>query len=138
MFLGGPQFAQIVFLTLVITVLQFYTFALFLYVLLGWVAPGTYSPAAAMLSSLCEPLLADAFRSCDQSQDAGIRGRKAKRFDESGEFLGRTATDLGQQKGYSFLLILLWARCFCRLVHVHHHYKQHLVQQTKIGMHSGL
>lgn len=52
-----PQFLQVVVLNLVITVLQFYTFALFLYVLLSWVAPGTYSPAAAMLSSLCEPLL---------------------------------------------------------------------------------
>lgn len=52
-----PQFLQVVVLNLVITVLQFYTFALFLYVLLSWVAPGTYSPAAAMLSSLCDPLL---------------------------------------------------------------------------------
>ncbi len=52
-----PQFLQIAILNLVITVLQFYTFALFLYVLLSWVAPGTYSPAAAILSSLCEPLL---------------------------------------------------------------------------------
>ncbi|HVF17789.1 MAG TPA: YggT family protein, partial [Steroidobacteraceae bacterium] len=39
------------------TTLQFYTFALFLYVLLSWVAPGTYSPAATLLNSLCEPLL---------------------------------------------------------------------------------
>jgi YggT family protein len=52
-----PQFLQVVVLNLVITILQFYTFALFLYVLLSWVAPGTYSPAAAMLTSLCEPLL---------------------------------------------------------------------------------
>jgi YggT family protein len=51
------QFAQVAVINLVITILQFYTFALFLYVLLSWVAPGTYSPAAAMLSSLCEPLL---------------------------------------------------------------------------------
>lgn len=53
----GPQFAQVVFLNLVTTVLQFYTFALFLYVLLSWVAPGTYSPAAALLQTLCDPLL---------------------------------------------------------------------------------
>lgn len=52
-----PQFLQVVVINLVITILQFYTFALFLYVLLSWVAPGTYSPAAAMLTSLCEPLL---------------------------------------------------------------------------------
>src|SRR5262249_47937145 len=32
--------------------------ALLLYVLLSWVAPGTYSPASALVSSLCEPLLA--------------------------------------------------------------------------------
>jgi YggT family protein len=51
------QFLQVVIINLVITVLQFYTFALLLYVLLSWVAPGTYSPAAALLSSLCEPLL---------------------------------------------------------------------------------
>ncbi len=37
---------------------MFYTFALVLYVLLSWVAPGTYSPASALVSSLCEPLLA--------------------------------------------------------------------------------
>jgi YggT family protein len=52
-----PQFVQVVLMSLLVTVLQFYTFALFLYVLLSWVAPGTYSPAASMLSSLCEPLL---------------------------------------------------------------------------------
>lgn len=52
-----PQFLQVVVINLIITILQFYTFALFLYVLLSWVAPGTYSPAAALLSSLCEPLL---------------------------------------------------------------------------------
>jgi YggT family protein len=51
------QFVRIALLNLVITVLQFYTFALFLYVLLSWVAPGTYSPASAILTSLCEPLL---------------------------------------------------------------------------------
>jgi YggT family protein len=51
------QFVHVAALSLVVTVLQFYTFALFLYVLLSWVAPGIYSPAAALLSSLCEPLL---------------------------------------------------------------------------------
>jgi YggT family protein len=51
------QFLQIVFISLIITTLQFYTFALFLYVLLSWVAPGTYSPAASLLNGLCEPLL---------------------------------------------------------------------------------
>lgn len=51
------QFMYIVAVSLVATVLQFYTFALLLYILLSWIAPGTYSPAAALLSSLCEPLL---------------------------------------------------------------------------------
>src|SRR5512138_3583010 len=43
--------------TLVLTILQFYTFAILLYVLLSWIAPGTYSPAAMILYSLCEPIL---------------------------------------------------------------------------------
>jgi YggT family protein len=53
----ASQFLYAVLINLVITVLQFYTFALFLFVLLSWIAPGTYSPAGALLSSLCEPLL---------------------------------------------------------------------------------
>ena len=50
-------FLKIVLLQLVITTFQFYIFALLIYVLLSWVAPNTYSPAANLLSSLCEPLL---------------------------------------------------------------------------------
>jgi YggT family protein len=53
----GQQFAQVVFLNLITTILQFYTFVLILYVVLSWVAPGTYSPAGALVNSLCEPLL---------------------------------------------------------------------------------
>jgi YggT family protein len=56
--LTPPQFFLVVFGSLLGTVLMFYTFALVLYVLLSWVAPGTYSPASALVSSLCEPLLA--------------------------------------------------------------------------------
>lgn len=56
-FMAPMQFAHGVIYSLIATVLQFYTFALLLYVLLSWVAPSTYSPAAALLSSLCEPLL---------------------------------------------------------------------------------
>ena len=37
--------------------LQFYWFAIFIYVLLSWVAPAAYSPATDLLSSLCEPPL---------------------------------------------------------------------------------
>lgn len=56
--LTPPQFFLVAFGTLLGTILLFYTFALLLYVLLSWVAPGTYSPASALVSSLCEPLLA--------------------------------------------------------------------------------
>jgi YggT family protein len=42
---------------LVHNVLTFYLVALFIYVILSWVAPGTYSPASALLSRICEPLL---------------------------------------------------------------------------------
>ena len=38
-------------------VLWTYFFAIFLYAILGLIAPGTYSPAQALLSSLCEPVL---------------------------------------------------------------------------------
>ena len=41
----------------VIATLQLYTVAIIVYALLSLVAPGTYSPAAGFLSSLCEPLL---------------------------------------------------------------------------------
>jgi YggT family protein len=51
------QFIYVVLLTLITTILRFYIFALLLYVILSWIAPGTYSPAAALLDTLCEPLL---------------------------------------------------------------------------------
>ena len=51
------QFFYVVVLMLVTTVLRFYIFALILYAVLSWIAPGTYSPAAALLDTLCEPLL---------------------------------------------------------------------------------
>jgi YggT family protein len=53
----GPQFLQIVFVSLVLTLIQFYSFAVFLYALLTLIAPGTHSPAVSMLASLCEPVL---------------------------------------------------------------------------------
>ena len=43
--------------TLLDTLLQFYFFALLIYALLSWVAPGTYSPASNILQSLCTPVL---------------------------------------------------------------------------------
>lgn len=51
------QFIYVVVMALITTVLRFYIFALLLYVILSWIAPGTYSPAAALLDTLCEPLL---------------------------------------------------------------------------------
>jgi YggT family protein len=51
------QFIYVVLMALITTILRFYIFALLLYVILSWIAPGTYSPAAALLDSLCEPLL---------------------------------------------------------------------------------
>ena len=51
------QFFYIALRSLLSTILQFYTFALVLYILLSWVAPGTYSPASSLLANLCEPLL---------------------------------------------------------------------------------
>ncbi|MGC3983050.1 MAG: YggT family protein [Steroidobacteraceae bacterium] len=37
--------------------LQFYFFAILIYALLSWVAPGNYSPATSILNSLCEPVI---------------------------------------------------------------------------------
>lgn len=37
--------------------LQFYFVAILVYALLSWIAPGTYSPAANLLESLCRPVL---------------------------------------------------------------------------------
>jgi YggT family protein len=39
------------------TLLRTYLFAIFLYALLGLIAPGGYSPVQSLLSSLCEPVL---------------------------------------------------------------------------------
>lgn len=39
------------------TVINFYTFAIIVFALLSFVAPGTYSPAVGLLNSLCDPLL---------------------------------------------------------------------------------
>lgn len=38
-------------------IIKFYLVALFIYALLSWVAPGTYSPASALLGSICEPII---------------------------------------------------------------------------------
>jgi YggT family protein len=50
--------ARVALVELLRNVLQFYLVAIIIYVILSWVAPGTYSPAGALLASICEPLLA--------------------------------------------------------------------------------
>ena len=42
---------------LITALLQFYLFALLIFVLLSWVAPNTYSPAGNIIASLCAPVL---------------------------------------------------------------------------------
>jgi len=42
---------------LVVATIQLYTVAIVVYALLSFIAPGTYSPAVGLLSSLCNPLL---------------------------------------------------------------------------------
>lgn len=42
---------------LAVTCLQFYFFAILVYALLSWIAPSAYSPAANLLTSLCEPVI---------------------------------------------------------------------------------
>jgi YggT family protein len=44
--------------SLVLATLLLYTVLIFIYALLSFIAPGTRSPATALLASLCEPLLA--------------------------------------------------------------------------------
>lgn len=50
--------ALVSLLQLVVTTIWFYIVIIFIYALLSFIAPGTYSPAVAILSALCEPLLA--------------------------------------------------------------------------------
>jgi YggT family protein len=45
------QFLFVAALSLLSTIFQFYVFALILYILLSWVAPGTYSPASSLLAN---------------------------------------------------------------------------------------
>jgi YggT family protein len=42
---------------LIVATIQLYTVAIVVYALLSFIAPGTYSPAVGLLSSLCNPLL---------------------------------------------------------------------------------
>jgi len=44
-------------LDLVILTCRLFTFAIFIHIILSWVAPGTYNPATAFMSMLVEPIL---------------------------------------------------------------------------------
>ena len=56
--LPGPLlWLQLAVLEILRTTLWTYFFAILLYALLSMIAPGTYSPAQALLVSLCEPVL---------------------------------------------------------------------------------
>ncbi len=37
--------------------LKLFTFAIFIYIILSWIAPGTYNPATAFISMLAQPVL---------------------------------------------------------------------------------
>ena len=43
---------------LVLLSLRLFTFAIFIYIILSWIAPGTYNPATAFISMLVEPVMA--------------------------------------------------------------------------------
>jgi len=42
---------------LVLLSLRLFTFAIFIYIILSWIAPGTYNPATAFISMLVQPVL---------------------------------------------------------------------------------
>ena len=44
-------------ITVIRSFITFYTVAIFLYIILGWVIPPGYSPPMALLASICEPVL---------------------------------------------------------------------------------
>jgi len=44
-------------LSILISLIQFYRFAVLIYVLLSWLSPPGYNPASDLLHSLCNPLL---------------------------------------------------------------------------------
>jgi len=59
--IGEPGLLQVLGLAalrLVYLLLRIYFFALLIYVVMSWIAPGGYNPATSLLASLCEPVLA--------------------------------------------------------------------------------
>jgi len=55
---GGLQILGLTLLGLVNVVLRVYFWVILIHVLLSWVSPGGYNPAAALVSTLAEPVLA--------------------------------------------------------------------------------
>ena len=56
----APDIAALAMLSaiqLVIMSLQLFTFAIFISIIMSWLAPGNYNPAIALVNSLSEPLL---------------------------------------------------------------------------------
>lgn len=57
---GTPDAVQVVTLTvvrLINLVLRIYLFIILIYVILSWISPGTYNPAANLLATIAEPVL---------------------------------------------------------------------------------
>lgn len=57
---GNIAFFQLLALTLIriiYLVLRIYLFVILIYVLMSWISPGTYHPAAALLARVAEPVL---------------------------------------------------------------------------------
>jgi len=58
--MGEPHFIQIIGLTLlriVYLMLRIYLFIILIYVVMSWISPGTYNPAASLLASIATPVL---------------------------------------------------------------------------------
>jgi len=51
------QIIGLVLLRIVYMTLRIYLFVIFIYVLLSWISPGTFSPVASLLASIAEPVL---------------------------------------------------------------------------------
>ncbi len=54
---GIAPIAVTSFLDLLLLSLRLFTFAIFIHIILSWIAPGTYNPATAFIAMLVEPLL---------------------------------------------------------------------------------
>jgi len=52
------QTIQIAGLRIIYLTLRVYLFAIFIYVILSWISPGTYNPATGLLSAIVEPVMA--------------------------------------------------------------------------------